>query len=410
MQIHSSIRTGAMKPAPKKEIPSSIRTPNVENTAMAGQQKRCDDQDNTAQVQPDRSPRSRRRFVASVAGGGAVAPAIVGMIVAGVFRPAAVAQEPGVSTPAPPVFKSKYAAEQIAAAKKHDLYATFYGAQLIVTGKVGKREAPVPELPGAENRPPVFECFLYEPRTLYVNKQFAQTYEEHSIGGAPNADLDKTPYILAQTFGESQTYLGHASKDVLQVASIAIEQRTHDEAVRLHQAKTDPSSHPLFKAVRAARNIATVDVMDGMAASTAFDRAGNMIEELGRRIDKETHIVLLNANLRGKLPEDADVGSHLRITKPLASPVESQPLLVLWEMRKGRAQATHVETMDEATLRIAAAALKRDFERFTTDALGPQEGSSRGSEDVAPPDDHHHGVDPEAGVQGADDGGNRRGE
>lgn len=314
--------------------------------------------------------------------------------------PFAEAQQSNTSKSSPPEFKSKYTAKQITSAKQHKSYSTFYNAQLIVVGQITKEQAPVPSLPGAEKLPTHFQWTLRPTQFLYINQPFSKKYPSYHLNGhVPDADLNKTPYLLVQTFGQQQTYLAPATKEILQCATIAIEQRKHADATRLHLAKTNPSNTPLFKAIRSGKNVATVDVIDERAASTSIDRAGH-VQQPGERIDEQTHIVLLSANLRGKLPQDAKIGTHLRINKPLPRPVTSQPLLIVWEEIKGRAQATHLATMDEATRRIAAAALKRNYQQLTITANGPSHGSSRGSNGPQAGHNHH---DHDHDIEGQED-------
>ena len=295
-----------------------------------------------------------------------------------------------------PVLKSRYTVQEIAQAARHDAYDTLYAAQLVVVGTVVKRDGPIAAFPGNTESHP--EWILVPKRFLYLNKRFAQKSEEYwTNGGVPDADLEKKPYLFARGFGEQQVYLGPASEELLDVATIAVEQRRHDDAVLLHQAKTNPASHPLFQAIRTGKNVATVDVIDDSSRSISIDRAGN-VEEHGKIAQHDMHVVLLAANMRGTLPENASVGTYLRISQPLPKPVESQPLIVVWELKGGIAHAIHVETTHEATLRIAAAAMKRSFEDFSFEAHGPQHGSSRGWE--GPVDDHH-----ETGLGEADPNG-----
>lgn len=371
---------------------------------MSKQHKHQDGQQPTNQTQATRATQPRRNSLAIVTLGGVALLAIMLVMAATNTGPFAVAQQSDNSKAAPPVLKSQYTAQQIAAAKKHESYATFYNAQLIVVGKVAKEQGPVPANPGAEHLPPQFQWTLYPTQSLYVNKQFAQKYESYHVGRVPDADLKTIPYLLVQSFGEQQTYFGRAHKDVLQVAAIAIDQRTHADAVRLHQAKTNPAKNQLFKIVRDADNLATVDVVDDRVASTTFDAKGNVIAQT-KPLKKGRHVVILSANFRGKLPKDAPVGCYLWIDDSLQSPVESQPVLVAWKLKQGKVHATHWATMDEATLRIAAAALNREFKRFAIDAMGPQTFSSRGSGGAGGPDPHDHdhdhkndngGGDPEA--------------
>lgn len=303
--------------------------------------------------------------------------------------PFAVAQQSDHAKAAPPVLESQYTAKKITAAKRHESYTTFYNAQLIVVGKVAKEQGPVLLIPGAEDLPPQVQWMLYPTQSLYINTQFGTKHESYDLGRVADADLKSTPYLLAQSFGNRQTYLGRADKDVLQVAAIAIKQRTHADAVRLQQAKTNPEKNPLFKIVRDAENLATVDVVDGRVGSTVFDAEGNVISQ-AKPLKRGQHVVILSANFRGELPYDAPVGSFLWVDESLQSPVESQPVLVVWELKQGKVHATHWATMDEATLRIAAAALKRDFKRFAIDAKGPQSFSSRGSFGPGGQDHHDH--------------------
>ncbi|WP_145272372.1 hypothetical protein [Planctomycetes bacterium SV_7m_r] len=260
---------------------------------------------------------------------------------------------------------------------------------MIVVGKVAKEQGPVAAIPGAENRPPQFQWTLYPTQSLYINSQFAKNYESYDLGRVADADLKSTPYLLAQSFGNRQTYLGRADKDIIQVAAIAIEQHTHADAVRLQQAKTNPEKNPLFKIVQDAENLATVDVVDGRVGVTVFDAKGNVISQT-KSLKKGQHVAILSANFRGNLPNDAPVGSFFWVDESQQSPVESQPVLVVWELKQGKVHATHWATMDEATLRIAAAALKRDFKRFAIDAKGPLSFSSRGSFGPGGQDHHDH--------------------
>ena len=349
-------------------------------------------------VSTDRAVQTPQKYVASIAAGGAILLVVLGLMTAGAFYPDQ-SSEPQSS---PPEFQSQYTAQEIETAQKHELYGTFYDAQLIVVGNVAKLEGDTPEiplLPGEKHE--VYDmCVLSPTQSLYVNSEFAHKSDDYDLDrGVPDEDLNQTHYILAQSFGGRQTHLGRSSNEILQVANIAIEQRKHDDAVLLHLAKTDPASHPLFKAIRSAKNIATVDVVDHMAGGVSIDRAGN-VKKWNERIDEQTHLVMLSKNFRGQLPKDSGYFSHLRIKKPLPSPVESQPLIVVWEMQNGRAQATHIETMSLATLRIASAAMKREFKDLAIDAKGPQSWSSRESrgtegsdtvEDVPP---NHHSTEP----------------
>ncbi|XZE53637.1 hypothetical protein SH139x_005399 [Planctomycetaceae bacterium SH139] len=357
-----------------------------------------DDQQPSFQTQAATATHSHRSSLAIIIGGVAVLLAIMLVMAVSSTGPFAVAQQSDHAKAAPPVLKSQYTAKQIAAAKKHESYATFYNAQLIVVGKVAKEQGPVAAIPGAENRPPQFQWTLYPTQSLYINSQFAKNYESYDLGRVADADLKSTPYLLAQSFGNRQTYLGRADKDILQVAAIAIEQHTHADAVRLQQAKTNPEKNPLFKIVQDAENLATVDVVDGRVGVTVFDAKGNVIPQT-KPLKKGQHVAILSANFRGKLPNNAPVGSFLWMDNSLQPPVESQPVLVAWELKQGKVHVTHWATMDEATLRITAAALKLDYKTFAIDAMGPQSFSSRGSFGPGGQDhhdhDHHEHADPD---------------
>ena len=348
-----------------------------------------DDQQPSFQTQAATATHSHRSSLAIIIGGVAVLLAIMLVMAVSSTGPFAVAQQSDNAKAAPPVLKSQFTPKQIAAAKKHESYTTFYNAQLIVVGKVAKEQGPVPSSPDQENLPPQFQWMLYPTQSLYINRQFATKYETYDLGRVADADLKTTPYVLAQSFGERQTYLGRADKDILQVAVIAIEQRTHADAVRLHQAKTNPAKNPLFKIVQDAENLATVDVVDGRVGVTVFDAKGNVISQT-KPLKKGQHVAILSANFRGKLPNNAPVGSFLWMDNSLQQPVESQPVLVAWELKQGKVHVTHWATMDEATLRIAAAALKLDYKTFAIDAKGPQSFSSRGSFGPGGQDHHDH--------------------
>ncbi len=288
----------------------------------------------------------------------------------------------------PPVLATEFSDRQIADAKQHPAYATLHGAQRIIVGVVHKEQAPTPEVPGRVQV--IVEWRLKPTRNLFINKEHAKPYDSYWLSGrVPDADLGKTAYLLAHGFGDRQVLLRRANKALLDVAAIAIEQRKHADAVLAYQAEHDPQHHPLFKAIRAAKGVATVKVVDDLAATVSLHRNGNAREDRTPST-KDIHWVLPFRNLRGKLPNDASFGSYLRVGKPLPTPTESEPLIVTWEMRNGRAHATYIATMNRSTLRIAAAALNRNFDAFAHEARGPQSGSSRGSHGHANDHDHHH--------------------